>query len=40
MALFAIDGHAPHVPLTSWVAPSAELIGGCQFDRATLTVAG
>lgn len=27
MPLYAIDGHAPAVPASSWVAPSADLIG-------------
>jgi len=30
MPLYAIDGHQPHVPATSWVAPSADLIGDVQ----------
>ncbi|WP_315760309.1 gamma carbonic anhydrase family protein [Sphingomonas sp. Y38-1Y] len=27
MALYSIDGHAPVVPASSWVAPSADVIG-------------
>ena len=33
MPLYEIDGHRPQVPETSWVAPSADLIGDVQLGE-------